>query len=295
MRVGFIGLGRMGLPMSQHVVRAGHELTVHNRTRTKESAVVDLGARAASTPLDVSKNADIILACLPSLEATRQVFLGPNGIATNARPGMILVDHSTIAPNLAREIYTEASRREASFLDAPVSGGPAGAENAELTIMAGGNAEAFAKIRPLLEALGSNVRHVGEIGAGSIAKLVNQLLTFLNANAAAEAMLLASSTGVSPADLKPILKTAWGQSAMLERAIDKYAERDFEAGAPLRLFEKDLNLIQEMAAETNLSLPLVEAASSRLLKAVSSGLKEQDLVAILKPYEQESGVLVVGA
>ena len=154
------------------------------------------------------------------------------------------MDHSTIAPNLAREIYTEASRREASFLDAPVSGGPAGAENAELTIMAGGNAEAFTKIRPLLEALGSNVRHVGEIGAGSIAKLVNQLLTFLNANAAAEAMLLASSTGVSPADLKPILKTAWGQSAMLERAIDKYAERDFDAGAPLRLFEKDLSLIQ---------------------------------------------------
>lgn len=294
MRVGFIGLGRMGLPMSQHVVLAGHDLTVHNRTRAKEAAVVELGAQAATSPLDVSRRADIVLACLPSLDATRQVFLGPDGVATNARPGMILVDHSTITPALAREISAEASSRNAYFLDAPVSGGPAGAEGAHLTIMAGGDAEAFARVQPLLEVLGTNVRHVGDVGAGSVAKLVNQLLTFVNANAAAEAMLLASSAGASPGDLLPILKTAWGQSAMVERAIDKYADRDFDAGAPLRLFEKDLGLIRDMAADAGLTLPLVEVASSRLREALSTGLAEEDLVAVLKPYERESGILVGG-
>ena len=294
MRVGFIGLGRMGLPMSQHVVRAGHDVTVHNRTRAKEAAVVELGAQVATSPLDVSRRADIVLACLPSLDATRQVFLGPDGVATNARPGMVLVDHSTIAPTLAREIAAEASSRNASFLDAPVSGGPAGAEGAHLTIMAGGDAEAFTRVQPLLEVLGTNVRHVGDVGAGAVAKLVNQLLTFVNANAAAEAMLLASSAGASPGDLLPILKTAWGQSAMVERAIDKYADRDFDAGAPLRLFEKDLGLIRDMAAEAGLTLPLVEAASSRLREALSTGLAEEDLVAVLKPYERESGILVGG-
>ena len=292
MRVGFIGLGRMGLPMSQQVVRAGHDVTVYNRTRAKEIGVVHLGARAAESPLDVSRHADVVLACLPTLEATREVFLGANGLATNARPGMMLVDHSTIAPALAREISAAAADRHAAFLDAPVSGGPAGAESAQLTIMVGGDPEAFERVRPLFEVLGGNVRHVGDVGAGSVAKLVNQLLTFVNANAAAEAMCLASSAGASPGDLLPILKTAWGQSAMVERAIEKYASRDFRAGAPLRLFEKDLGLIRDMAAEAGLSLPLVDAAESRLREALSMGLSEEDLVAVLRPYERDSGILV---
>lgn len=292
MRVGFIGLGRMGLPMSQQLVRAGHDVTVYNRTRAKETSVLQLGARAAESPVDVSRNADIVLACLPSLEATRQVFLGAQGLATNARPGMVLVDHSTIAPALAREIAVAASVQDAAFLDAPVSGGPAGAESAQLTIMVGGDAEAFERVRPLFEILGRNVRHVGGVGAGSVAKLVNQLLTFVNANAAAEAMCLAASAGANPGDLLPILKTAWGQSAMVERAIEKYASRDFDAGAPLRLFEKDLGLIRDMAAEAGLSLPLVEAAESRLREAIAMGLKEEDLVAVLRPYERDSGIVV---
>jgi 3-hydroxyisobutyrate dehydrogenase-like beta-hydroxyacid dehydrogenase len=263
MRVGFIGLGRMGLPMSQQLVRAGHDVTVYNRTRAKETSVLQLGARAAESPVDVSRNADVVLACLPSLEATRQVFLGAQGLATNARPGMVLVDHSTIAPALAREIAVAASVQDAAFLDAPVSGGPAGAESAQLTIMVGGDAEAFERVRPLFEILGRNVRHVGGAGA-------------------------------NPGDLLPILKTAWGQSAMVERAIEKYASRDFDAGAPLRLFEKDLGLIRDMAAEAGLSLPLVEAAESRLREALAMGLKEEDLVAVLRPYERDSGIVVGG-
>ena len=294
MRVGFIGLGRMGLPMSQHVVRAGHEVTVYNRTREKERSVVQLGARSAASPLDVSRRADVVLACLPSLDATREVFLGEHGVATNARPGMVLVDHSTIAPGLAREISAVASDRDASFLDAPISGGPAGANDAHLTIMAGGNAEAFERVRPLFEVLGRNVRRVGDVGAGSVAKLVNQLLTFLNANAAAEAMLLASSAGAAPRDLLPILKTAWGQSAMVERAIEKYTDRDFEAGAPLRLFKKDLRLVRDLASEYGISLPLVDAASSRLDEALTMGLEEEDLVAVLRPYERDSRITVGG-
>ena len=287
MRVGFIGLGRMGLPMSQHLVRAGHEVTVHNRTREKEVPVLELGARSAASPLQVADQADVVLACLPSLDATRDVFLGPQGLATNARPGMVMVDHSTIAPGLAREISGVARERGSAFLDAPVSGGPGGAEQASLTIMVGGDPRAFDRVRPLLEVMGDNIRRVGDVGAGSVAKLVNQLLTFLNANAAAEAMVLAAAVGASPDDLRPILRTAWGQSAMVERGLEKYATRDFTAGAPLRLFEKDLGLIRDLARESGVTLPLVDTARAQLRQALDMGLDEQDLVAVIRPYERD--------
>ena len=290
MKVGFIGLGRMGLPMSRHLVLAGHDVTVHNRTRQREAPIVDLGARAAASPQEVLEHAEVVLASLPVLAATRDVFLGESGLATRARhaAGRSL----TIAPGLAREIAEVAARRSAVFLDAPVSGGPAGAESAQLTIMVGGTLEAFERVRPLFEVMGSNVRRVGDVGAGSATKLVNQLLTFLNATAAAEALLLAASAGAAPEDLRPVLKTAWGQSAMLERAIDKYATRDFEAGAPLRLFEKDLGLIRDMADDAGIALPLVEAATARLGLALDMGLEEHDLVAMLRPYEDASDITV---
>ena len=294
MRIGFIGLGRMGLPMCRHLVQAGYEVTVHNRTRDREAPMVELGARPAATPLEVSEHSDVLLACLPSLEATRQVFLGEHGVASHARAGQVLVDHSTISPDLAREVEAMASSSGAGFLDAPISGGPGGAEAGTLAIMVGGDERHFETARPLFDVMGGNVRHVGEVGSGSVVKLVNQLLTFVHATAAAEAFLLGAVSGASPDDLIPTLRTAWGQSRMLERAAEKYRDRDFDAGAPLRLVEKDMGLIRELARSCDVSLPLVEATARRFRAAMEIGLEDEDLVSVLKPYEQETGTTVGG-
>lgn len=292
MRVGFIGLGRMGRPMCRHLIDAGHDVVVHNRTRTREDSLVALGAEPAGSPGELASRCDAVLACLPSLDATRQVFLAPDGVVARAAPGSVLVDHSTISPALAREVAEAAGQRGLSFLDAPVSGGPAGAEAGTLTIMAGGDPAAFRTVQPLLDAMGGNVRHVGPVGAGSVVKLVNQLLTFVHATAAAEAFLLGRAGGAGPGDLLPILETAWGASTMLLRGGEKYEKRDFDAGAPLRLFEKDMGLVRELAKDAGLELPLVEAAAGRLHRALEAGLADADLVAVLRPYEDDSGMIV---
>ena len=295
MRVGFIGLGRMGLPMSLHLIRAGHEVVVHNRTREKEDPAVQAGGLAAASPYEAARGADMVLACLPSLQATRDVFLGDLGVIAAAAPETVLVDHSTISPELAQEVGRAADAQGCAFLDAPISGGPAGAEAGTLTIMAGGPQQAFDRVEPVFQAMGDNVRRVGELGAGTVAKLVNQLLTFVHATAAAEAMILAASAGARPMDLLPILRTAWGQSTMLERGIEKVHARDFQAGAPLRLFRKDMGLVREMARASGISLPLVEAAGERLEEALAMESGEADLVAVLRPYERDSAVTVGGS
>ena len=294
MRVTFIGLGRMGVPMCRQLIQAGYDVTVHNRTREKEGPLVEMGATAAATPLEAAASSDVVLACLPSLDATRQVFLGEEGIARHARSGQVLVDHSTIAPTLAQEIEALAASRGAGFLDAPISGGPAGAEAGTLAIMVGGDPAHFESVRPLFEVMGGNVRRVGPAGSGSVVKLVNQLLTFVHATAAAEAFLLGAASGSPPDELIPILKTAWGQSAMLERGATKYQARDFEPGAALRLVEKDMGLVRELAKSHGVRLPLVETVAERVRAALDLGLEEEDLVAVLKPYERETDITVGG-
>src|SRR5262249_14039110 len=189
MNVGFVGLGRMGKPMASHLLAAGHTVTVHNRSRGAVNELAAVGARPASNPAEVAPAAETLLTCLTNTASVEDVYLGPDGLIGAARPGQILIDCSTVSPATSRQCAEGARTRGADFLDAPVSGGPAGAQAATLTIMVGGRPETFERARPILEAFGKNIRLVGPTGVGSTIKLANQLLAAVNTATVAEAMV----------------------------------------------------------------------------------------------------------
>ena len=286
MKVGFIGLGRMGMPMSRRLLEAGFHLTVHNRSRPKVDELADEGAVGASSAAEVARTSTVVLTCLPDVPTVEEVFLGKDGIASVARPGQVLVDHSTVGPSTSRAIAEAAEAKGASFLDAPISGGVERAAEGTLTIMAGGAPDAFDTALPVFRAYGGNVRRVGGAGAGSVFKLINQLLVSVHSLAATEAMLLGGRAGVDLDALQEVLATSWGASFMLSRNGPVIARRDFEdARAPLRLFVKDLGLAQEYAKALNASSPLGERTLRVVERAMSDGLGELDVSSLVLPLE----------
>ncbi len=286
MKVGFVGLGRMGMPMSLRLLQAGHHLTVHNRSSSKVEELVNLGALSGSSPAEVTKSSEIVLTCLPDVAAVESVFLGHDGIVRAVAPGQILVDHSTVAPSTSREIAQDAQARGAYFLDAPISGGVERASEGTLTIMVGGEKEFFEKARSLFEVLGENVIHVGDVGSGSAVKLINQLLVGVHSLGAAEALLLGSRAGIDPRTLLEILGTSWGASFMLSRNGPVMVERSFaEARAPLRLLAKDLGLIQGFAKGIGAPTPMGTRTFEIMQQAIEKGLGELDVSCMLLPLE----------
>ncbi len=286
MKVGFIGLGRMGMPMSRRLLEAGFHLTVHNRSRPKVDELAGEGAVGASSAAEVARTSTVVLTCLPDVSTVEDVFLGKDGIVSVARPGQVLVDHSTVGPSTSRAIAEAAEARGASFLDAPISGGVERAAEGTLTIMAGGAPDAFDMALSVFRAYGGNVRRVGGAGAGSVFKLINQLLVSVHSLAAAEAMLLGGRAGVDLEALQEVLATSWGASFMLSRNGPVIARRDFEdARAPLRLFVKDLGLAQEYARDLNASSPLGERTLQVVERAMSDGLGELDVSSLVLPLE----------
>ena len=232
MRVGFIGLGRMGMPMSKRLLKAGFFLTVHNRSRGKVEELAQQGAHQASSPAEVTRSSDIVLTCLPDVSTVETVFLGENGIVPAARLGQILVDHSTVSPSTSRQLAQAADGKGSSFLDAPISGGEERATDGTLTLMVGGDQDTFERARPVFEAFGENIRHVGSTGSGSVVKLINQLLCGVHSLAAAEALLLGAKAGANPQTMLEILATSWGTSFMLSRNGPAMLERDFANARP---------------------------------------------------------------
>jgi 3-hydroxyisobutyrate dehydrogenase-like beta-hydroxyacid dehydrogenase len=292
LRVGFVGLGRMGKPMCRNLLRAGFPLAVFNRSQSAVNELVMAGAHRADSAADVAAHADIILSALPSPQASETVFLGRDGLVTHASPGQIFVEVGTIGPSLARRIAEAAERRGCSFLDAPVSGGPEGARDATLTVMVGGTAATVARADAVLRTIGSTVRRMGEVGAGSIAKLVNQALTAIHTASAAEALVLGTAAGVDPAALLEVLATSYGQSRMLDRSGPRILDRKFEAAAPLRLLMKDLDLVEALASEVGAPLPLTTVVQSLCSTCEAMGLSESDLAALVRPFECEAGSTV---
>jgi len=290
MRVGFIGLGRMGLPMSKRLLQAGHYLTVHNRSQGKVQELVGLGAHAATSAAEVTQASDIVLACLPDVPTVESVFLEDGGIVPSASSGQVLVDHSTVGASTSRRIAAAAEARGASFLDAPISGGVERAADGTLTIMVGGDIATFDKVLPVFEAFGTNVRYVGASGSGTIIKLVNQLLCGIHSLAAAEALLLGTRGGADPRTLLEILGSSWGASFMLSRNGPIMVERDFSnARSPLRSFVKDLNLVKELAQEMGVSSPIGELTCDFLQRAFDQGMGEFDIASLIMPLEDNSG------
>ena len=287
MKVGFIGLGNMGMPMSKNLLTAGFEITVHNRSRGKVDELARFGATPAASSAEVTLASDIVLTCLPDVATVEQVFLVEEGIVASVRAGQILVDHSTVGPSTSKQIARAAQDKGAFFLDAPVSGLVKGATEASLTIMVGGEKLAYEKALPIFQALGHNIYHVGPSGAGSVTKLTNQLLFVINALAAAEVFHLGVRLGADPRLLLDIWGESSGQSFALSFMAPGMLSRDFSGGVlPFRLLAKDLGLALDLAQDAQVPLPAGNEAAKLFRNASERGIAEYDVSAMLSLLEE---------
>ena len=245
MKVGFIGLGNIGMPMAKTLLAAGFDLTVFNRSRGKVEEMIALGAKAASSTAEIVESTDTLLACLPDTPTVEEVFLGDAGIVANARSGQVLVDHSTCGPATSQKIAEAASLKGARFLDAPVSGLAERAAQGKLSIMVGGDKSAFEESLPVFQAMGNNVVHVGASGMGNVFKLVNQAVGITNVAVAAEGFNLGVQLGADPQALLDVLS----------KSAPSLLSRDFAANPIMRLLLKDLGLARQAANEVGVSMP----------------------------------------
>jgi 3-hydroxyisobutyrate dehydrogenase len=291
-RVGFIGLGVMGGPMALNVLKAGYPLTVHNRSPQKMEPLVAEGAKAAASPREVVDQVDVLLTCVGFPADVQRVYLGPDGAVEGARAGQLFCDLSTVDQQTHLQIAERLGGREVGYLDAPISGGVAGARDAKLTIMVGGSPEDFARVRPLLDVMGSNVHHVGPVGAGAVVKLINQMMNALNSLGAAEGLVLGTKAGIDPAVLHEILRTSSGSSSSLDRLATAAFKRDFAPGFTLDLMHKDVSLAVDLARAQGVRF-LAGALTEQLLQeGRAAGLGDQAFTAVITAQERLAGVEV---
>ena len=286
MKVGFVGLGRMGRPMTENLLKKGFEVTVHNRSRGVVEELAKLGAKPAGSPREVVEAAEIVMTALPTVETVEQVYLGDEGLIPNARAGQILVDCSTVGPETTRECYEAAGVKGAGFLDGPMSGGPAGATGGTLTYMIGGDAEVFERARPVFEATGKNIHHVGPSGSGTVVKLVNQLLVAIHTSATSEALAFAVKAGATPKAVQEVIGSSFGGSAMLNRNTPLIMQRDFEGKTSVNLILKDLGLIGEVGRDIGARMLLTSLAQEIFKEARALGNGDKDMSATVLTLEQ---------
>jgi 2-hydroxy-3-oxopropionate reductase len=289
MEVGFIGLGLMGRPMALNLLKAGHRVHVWSRRRESMQPLLDAGAGDCSSAADVAARAEVVISMVADAPDVEQVALGPDGVAEGARPGLIFVDMSTIAPAAAQAIAAKLKARGVEMLDAPVSGGEVGAINANLTIMVGGDAAAFERVKPAFDAMGKTVSLIGASGAGQVAKACNQILTGVGVAAVAEALNFAKKSGVDAAKVREALLGGFAYSRVLENHGQRMLERNFKPGFKAWMHQKDLRIVMEEAHRLGLALPSSAATAQMFNAMVGSGLGEDDSIAMLKLLERMSG------
>lgn len=295
LRVGVIGLGKMGQPISRNLLTKGFSVTVHNRSAAATEALVGEGATDGGSAQGVAVLADVIITSLPDPAAVRAVYLDEGGLVDSAIAGQVYVDTSTVDPGLSRELAEKLGAKGAAFLDAPVSGGVAGAVAGSLTIMVGGDAEAFARATPVLEAIGQKLHLVGPSGSGTIIKLANQLLVGINMAAVAEALVLGVKAGADPAKMLEVLSTSFGGSKMLDRGVPLIIDRNFAGGTPVDLIRKDLGLIADLAEQLGVPLATGNQARAVFDRAHDTDHGAEDMTAVVLPIEQDAGIEVVRA
>jgi len=286
-KIAFVGAGNMGRPMIRHLVAAGYRVTVSVRRPESLAAVVALGAEAADSPAAAARDASFICTNVTSTLDVDEVLLGAQGAARTAPAGALCVDFSTISPLAVRDIASRVEALGHSFLDAPVSGGVAGAEAASLSIMVGGRAEVFERGRPLLQILGRVVTHVGDSGAGQIAKACNQIVQVVTIEGIAEAMYFAAALGGDLPKILSSISAGMAGSKMLDLMGPKMAARDFRAGIEARLHAKDFGLVCDVARQAGLELPAAERVRTQLARLLEHGWGAQDTSSLLRVLEAD--------
>jgi 3-hydroxyisobutyrate dehydrogenase-like beta-hydroxyacid dehydrogenase len=289
MQAGFVGLGKMGRPMTQRLLAAGFTVHVFNRSRAAVDALASEGAKPADSAAQVAERADVIMTALPTPESVEAVYAEMAGAA---RSGQIYIDHSTVSPGLNRNCAEQLASKGAQFLDAPISGGPAGAQGGTLTVMVGGEQGVFDKAMPVFQSFGKNIRLCGPIGAGQVVKLINQLLVGVHTAAIAEAAVFGARLGADPQIVLEVLGTSFGGSTMMTRNMPRFISRDFSGATPVNLLLKDLGLIHDEAKSGDIPLLLGALAEQRFLEARGRGFGDEDMAALVKLWEEPAHVTV---
>lgn len=277
MRVAFLGLGIMGRPMAANLAKAGHEVTVWNRTPGKEVA----GARTASSPREAAAQADVVWICVSNTEAVESVLFGEPGVESSLRPGMIVVDSSTISPAATRQFAERVASRGVDYVDAPLTGSKAGAESGTLIFMAGGKEAVIQKLEPLWKSMGKEVKRMGDIGMGQASKLALNLMIAVMYQGFAEGLTLATRQGIVAETFLGLIQSSMVRSGVVDYKAPFVLRRDFSPNFPLRLMHKDIHLMLDAAKELGLTLPALERVDEVYEDAVRAGQNDLDYAATI--------------
>ena len=282
-------MGIMGTAMARNLLRAGHELTVHNRTRAKAEQLAKDRAEISDIPRQVAERSDVVITMLPGPPEVEEVVSGKDGLLEGAREGSLIVDMSTSSPILARELSMTARDRGVGMVDAPVSGGDVGALEGTLSIMVGGKGEDFERARPLFEAMGETVVHVGGPGAGQVVKACNQIVVALVIEAVSEALVLGSKAGVAPEKAIEVLSGGLAANRVLEVKGEKFLSHDFEPGGKVEYHRKDLGIALAAGREYGAALPGTAVVDQMLGALMARGRGGWDHSALITLIEEGSG------
>lgn len=285
MKIGFIGLGIMGSPMAGQLIDGGHDVYLFSRSEVP-AELISAGGIACKNGSEVALNSEIIILMLPDTLDVEKVLFGDNGISDELSKGQTIIDMSSISPIATREFAAQLAKKGVPYADAPVSGGEVGAKNATLTIMVGANESVFSAVEPIFKLMGQNVTHVGDVGAGQVCKVANQMIVALNIEAVGEALLLASKAGVDPSKVRQALMGGFASSKVLEIHGNRMIERTFKPGFRIELHQKDLNIALSTARSLGLSLPNTSTAQELFNACVASGDSEQDHSAMVCVLER---------
>ena len=289
-RIGFIGLGIMGRPMSQNLLKAGYTVTVYNRSRGPAELLASAGAKVATSPKDVAADSDVVITMVTDSPDVQQVILGPSGVIEAARKGMTVIDMSTISPTVTRSISAALAEAGAQMIDAPVSGGDKGAREGTLTIMVGGPEAAFDECLPILQAMGKKIVRMGESGAGQLTKLANQILVVGNMMGVCECLVFAKKAGLDQKKVIDSLSAGAASSWSLVNLGPKAVDKDFAPGFKVKLLQKDLKLVLGSGDELNVALPNTSVAHQLYNALEAAGRGEDGTQALIEVFEQLTGL-----
>ena len=289
-KIGFIGLGIMGKPMASYLIDAGYELVVHNRNRDAVDELVGKGAAEAHSGKEVAEQSDILITMLPDSPDVESVALGEGGIIEGAHEGLIFVDMSTIAPSVTTQVGEALAKKGVQSLDAPVSGGDIGAQNATLSIMVGGDEDTFNTVKPLFDIMGQSAILCGPLGAGQTVKACNQILVAVTIAGVSEALTMGTKAGVDPIKIVQVLSGGLARCGVLENRGERMVNGDFDPGFRIRLHYKDLNIIQKTSNDFDVPLPVTSEVFELFKTAMVKGRGELDHSGLLTIIEDMSNI-----
>jgi 3-hydroxyisobutyrate dehydrogenase len=290
--VGFIGVGNMGNPMAGNVLKSGFALTVFDKNPRAMQNLVDAGAKGAGSAAEVVDRSEIVLTCLPASPDVEALYLEPGGLIERARPDTILIDLSSVLPSTPRKLEPRARARGVHFLEAPVSGGVAGARAATLAIMVGGDPDILERARPVLRAIGPNIFGVGPVGSGNTVKAINNMMACVNSLAMMEGLALGVKAGLDPSIIYDVVKASSGGSKALERIKTAIVPRNFEPGFKVQLMNKDLDTFTTIAKELHVPVSFANVAQRYQQAALAAGLGDKDTSVAMTIIEQLAAVKV---